>query len=259
MKKGLARMIRDWASRRQVLALMTGVLALGMFAGAVDAQEQKNKPEYFPLKLLAKPYEVPDMTVGKEDAPITIHEYASATCPHCADFHINEWPLIRKEYVETGKARFVFREFPLDQVALAAFMLARCASNNDPQKYHALLDTIFKTQREWAKNPREGLMKIMRMAGMTDKQFDACLKNEKLARAIMNGARNASRDFKVQSTPTFFINGRKVEGRRRIEEFRKIIDEELKRAGAGGAQAGAAQAGEMKAGEKPAADKARAQ
>jgi protein-disulfide isomerase len=170
------------------------------------------------------------MAMGKTDAPITIYEYASATCPHCANFHINEWPLIRKEYVETGKARFVFREFPLDQVALAAFMLARCASNNEPEKYHALLDTIFKTQREWAKNPREGLMKIMRMAGMDEKRFDACLKDEKLARAIMNGARNASRDFKVASTPTFFINGRKVEGRRSIEEFRKIIDEELKRA-----------------------------
>lgn len=201
-----------------------------LFGKGEQPVEEKKKPGYYPRRLLEKNTLLPDMALGKADAPITIYEYASATCPHCADFHTNEWPLIRKEYVDTGKVRFVFREFPLDQVALAAFMLARCASGNDTKKYHALLDTIFKTQRDWAKNPREGLLKIMRMAGMDEQRFDACQKDRKLAQAIINSARNASRDFEVASTPTFFINGRKVEGRRTIEEFRKIIDAELKRA-----------------------------
>jgi len=230
-------------TRRHLGAMALSALTLAGLAGCSGeerpASQKKNvggepstsKAEYFPLKLLARSPLVPDMALGKADAPITIYEYASATCPHCADFHTNEWPFIKKEYVDTGKARFVFREFPLDQVALAAFMLTRCAAGDDTKKYHALLDTIFKTQREWAKNPREGLLKIMRMAGMDEKQFEACQSDRKLAQAIVNSARNASRDFKVASTPTFFINGRKVEGRRSIEEFRKIIDEELKRAG----------------------------
>ncbi len=241
------KMLEGGMSRRRFGELALSGLALAGLAGcssekkpASQAKQEKTakeeipagqeKPEYFPSNLLAKPPLVPDMALGKDDAPITIYEYASATCPHCADFHISEWPLIKKEYVDTGKARFIFREFPLDQVALAAFMLARCAAGNDPEKYHALLDTIFKTQREWAQNPREGLLKIMRMAGMDDKQFEACQSDRKLAQAIINSARNASRDFKVASTPTFFINGRKVEGRRGIEEFRKVIDAELKRA-----------------------------
>jgi len=251
MMQGLAKLIQGGVSRRRFGALLAGALAgMAMTSGAALAADEK--PEYFPKKLLAKPYEVPDMALGKADAPVVIYEYASATCPHCADFHVNEWPLIKKEYVDTGKARFVFREFPLDQVALAAFMLTRCVAKGDTEKYHAVLDTVFKTQREWAKNPRDGLMKIMRMAGMDDKQFDACLKDAKLAKAIMNGARNASRDFKVASTPTFFINGRKVTGRRSIEEFRKIIDEELKRAGAGAGE----KAGETKPEAQAGAEKA---
>ena len=230
MEKELEGMIQERLSRRRFGVLVGAALMVAGLSGVATAAE--DKPEYYPLKLLEKPYEVPDMAVGRKDAPVTIYEYASATCPHCADFHINEWPQIKKEYVDTGKARFVFREFPLDQVALAAFMLVRCAAGDDPEKYHAVLGMVMKTQREWAKNPKEGLMKVMRMAGMDEKKFDACLKDEKLAKAIVNGARNASRDLKVQSTPTFFINGRKVSGRRTIEEFRKIIDAELKRASA---------------------------
>ncbi len=230
-------------TRRRLGAMALSALALAGLAGCSGEERQArqekdakggtaaSKEEYFPSRLLARSPLVPDIALGKADAPITIYEYASATCPHCADFHTNEWPLIKKEYVDTGKARFIFREFPLDQVALAAFMLVRCAAGNDPEKYHALLGTVFKTQREWAQNPREGLLKIMRMAGMDEKRFEACQGDRKLAQAIVNSARNASRDFKVASTPTFFINGRKVEGRRTIEEFRKIIDEELKRAG----------------------------
>ncbi len=230
---GFARSVSRRAAGRVLLAGAIAVVAGAHgLAGVPVARAAEEKPEYANKALLAKEPLVRDMALGGADAPITIYEYASATCPHCADFHIHEWPEIKKEYVDTGKVRFVFREFPLDQVALAAFMLARCAAKDDPEKYHAVLGMIMKTQREWAKDPKNGLMKIMRLAGMDEKTFDACLKNEKLARAIMNSARMASRDFGIQSTPTFFINGRKVNGRRSIEEFRKIIDEELKRASA---------------------------
>ena len=190
------------------------------------------KVEYVNKALLEKNPIIEDIVLGSPDAPVTMVEYASATCPHCADFHIHELPLIKKEFVDTGKVKFIFREFPLDQVALAAFMLTRCASGGDAKKYSAVLDMVMKTQRDWAQNPKDGLMKIMRMAGLSDEAFDKCLKDEKLAKKIMNSARNASRDFRIESTPTFFINGRRVTGRRDIAEFRRIIEEELKRAGA---------------------------
>ncbi len=261
MRHGFQKVNQAWArglnaslSRRGLArALGAGALALlvaGAGVGMPAALAAEEKPEYVNKALLAKEPLVKDMAIGKADAPVLMVEYASATCPHCADFHIHEWPLIKKEYVDTGKVRFVFREFPLDQVALAAFMLTRCAAKGDPEKYHAVLGMVMKTQREWAKDPKGGLMKVMRMAGMDEKAFDACLKDEKLAKAIMNSARMASRDFGIQATPTFFVNGRKVNGRRGIEEFRKIIDEELKRAGAGG-KAGD-KAGATKAEEKPA-------
>ena len=244
------KMHESGMTRRRFGALALSGVVLAVLSGTALAEEEKPglftrlwnwlfgkrdeqpvvKPGYFPRRLLEKNTFLPDVALGKADAPVTIYEYASATCSHCADFHTNEWPVIKKEYVDTGKVRFVFREFPLDQVALAAFMLTRCAASNNPEKYDALMSTIFKSQREWVQAPREGLLKIMRLAGMDEERFDACLKDRKLAQAITNGARNASRDFKVASTPTFFVNGRKVEGRRTIEEFRQIIDAELKRA-----------------------------
>ncbi len=211
--------------RRQILitgaalAAMAPFTAVPVFAGG--------QPEYVNVGVLYKEPDIGDKVMGSKDAPVTIVEYASATCPHCADFHEHEWPLIKKEYVDTGKVRFIFREFPLDQLALAAFMLARCAPK---EKYFPMLGLIMKNQRVWVKNPREELLKIAKLAGMTEKEFDACLKNQKLANSIVGISKNANRDFKVESTPTFFINGRKVVGGRPIEEFRKIIDEELKKA-----------------------------
>jgi len=211
--------------RRQILITGAALAALAPLAAFPAYAEEK--PEYVNIGVLNKEPDIGDMVVGSKDAPVTIIEYASATCPHCADFHEKEWPLIKKEYVDTGKVRFIFREFPLDQLALAAFMLARCAPK---EKYFPMLGLIMKNQRTWVKNPREELLKIAKLAGMTEKDFDACLKNQKLANSIVGISKNANRDFKVESTPTFFINGRKVVGGRPIEEFRKIIDEELKKA-----------------------------
>ena len=205
--------------------LAGAALSTGRAASALAAEE--DKPERVNVKVLNKPVLLGDMVLGKEDAPVTIVEYASATCPHCAEFHENTWPKLKKDYVDTGKVRFIFREFPLDQLALAAFMLARCAGKD---KYFPMLDLIMKNQRTWVKNPREELLKIAKLAGMTEEQFDACLKNEKVANGIIGTAKDASRLFQVDSTPVFFINGRRVVGNQDYETFRKIIDEELNKA-----------------------------
>ena len=210
--------------RRKLLALGAAIASATAMPLAAAAED---KPEYVNTGLLNKEPDIGDMAVGSEKAPVTIIEYASATCPHCAEFHEKEWPIIKKEYVDTGKVRFIFREFPLDQLALAAFMLARCVPK---EKYFALQGLIWKNQRTWVKNPKAELLKLAKLAGMTEKDFDACLKNQKLANSIVGISKNANRDFQVDSTPTFFINGRRVVGGRPIEEFRKIIDEELKKA-----------------------------
>ena len=179
--------------------------------------------------LLHKEPEIGDMVMGAKDAPVTIVEYASATCPHCANFHKLDLPVIKKEYVDTGKVRFIYREFPLDQLALAAFMIARCAPK---EKYFPIIDMLMKTQETWVRNPREELLKIAKLAGMTEAQFDACLKNRKVALGITNMAREAERSFGVNSTPTLFINGRKAVGMH-INDLKKVIDEELKKASGG--------------------------
>lgn len=211
--------------RRDLLGAMAAVTlaAAGMPAAALAAEE--GKPVN--VAVLHKEPAVGDMVLGRPDAPVTIVEYASATCPHCATFHEEVWPQLKKEFVDTGKVRFIFREFPLDQLALAAFMLTRCAGR---EKYFPMLDLVMKNQRTWVKNPREELLKIAKLAGMSEQQFDACLKNEKLAMDIVAMSKDANRLFGVDSTPTFFVNGRRLVGGHSIEEFRTIINEELKKA-----------------------------
>ena len=207
------------------LLAAAGAVPAGLATAARAAEEKKD--EHVNTAVLHKEPPIGDMALGSPDAPVTIVEYASATCPHCATFHEEVWPQLKKEFVDTGKVRFVFREFPLDQLALAAFMLTRCAGK---EKYFPMLDLVMKNQRTWVKNPREELLKIAKLAGMTEQQFDACLKNEKLAMDIVAMSKDANRLFGVDSTPTFFVNGRRVVGGHSIEEFRRIIDEELKKA-----------------------------
>lgn len=174
-----------------------------------------------------------DVVLGKPEAPVTIVEYASLTCGHCANFHTAILPDLKKKYIETGKAKLVFREFALNQLDAAVYMLTRCALNAegksegaDPARYFALVDVFFQQQRQWAfgNNPLEAVTAITRQAGMTQAQFEACLNNQ----AILDGL-NAIRDravnqFGVESTPTFFINGRRLLGAQPAAEFEKIID-----------------------------------
>ncbi|HQX85286.1 MAG TPA: DsbA family protein [Aestuariivirga sp.] len=161
-----------------------------------------------------------EMTLGPDTAKVTVIEYASATCPHCAAFHNETFEALKKEYIDTGKIKFVFREFPHQDAALAAFMLARCAPK---EKYFPLIDVFFATQPEWTQNPLEGLNKIAQQAGFTKESFDACMKNETVAKDIL-AVRSKAEGFGVTGIPTFFVNGERFEGETTIEAFRAKID-----------------------------------
>ena len=161
-----------------------------------------------------------EMTLGPDTAKVTVIEYASATCPHCAAFHNETFEALKKEYIDTGKIKFVFREFPHQDAALAAFMLARCAPK---EKYFPLIDVFFATQPEWTQNPLEGLNKIAQQAGFTKESFDACMKNETVAKDIL-AMRSKAEGFGVTGIPTFFVNGERFEGETTIEAFRAKID-----------------------------------
>ena len=167
-----------------------------------------------------------DMSMGKTDAPITMIEYASATCSHCADFTVKTFPKIKEKYIDTGKMRFIFREFPFDPVAAGAFMLARCAPED---KYFPVLDLLFHTQRQWAvEKPLGPLLTVAKQAGFTEESFKACLSNQKVLDGIEWVRNRGATTFKVDSTPTFFINGQAHKGALSFEEMDKILAGYLK-------------------------------
>ena len=163
-----------------------------------------------------------DVFLGKDDAKVTIIEYASMTCPHCARFHTATFPVLKQKYIDTGKVRFTLREFPFDPAATAAFMLARCNGND---KYYAMVDLLFTQQKAWVGTPNasESLMTIFRQAGFTQESFEACLKNQPIYDAVNQVRDRGEKVFGVDSTPTFFINGQKQSGALSIEELDKIL------------------------------------
>jgi len=179
-------------------------------------------PQSFAVDLtgLNDPPAFGEMTLGPDTAKVTVIEYASATCPHCAAFHNETFEALKKEYIDTGKIKFVFREFPHQDAALAAFMLARCAPK---EKYFPLIDVFFATQPEWTQDPLAGLNKIAQQAGFTKESFEACMKNEAVAKDIL-AVRSKAESFGVTGIPTFFVNGERFEGETTIEAFRAKID-----------------------------------
>ncbi|MBB4260324.1 MULTISPECIES: DsbA family protein [unclassified Bradyrhizobium] len=178
---------------------------------------------------VAKPVSLPDMALGPNDAAVTITEYASMTCPHCAAFNEQVFPKIKKEYIDTGKVKYIFREFPLDIKAAAGSMLSRCIANGDGPKYFAVTDMLFRQQNDWVvKNTTETLTRIGKQAGLTQQQVEACLKDQALLDKIAADQKYASDVLKVDSTPTFFINGEKIKGETSFEEFAKKINPLLK-------------------------------
>ena len=163
-----------------------------------------------------------DRILGNPEAPITIVEYASLTCPHCAHFANDVLPEIKKEWIDTGKAKLVLRDFPLDEPALRAAMIARCAP---PERYYAFADTFFAAQEKWVRSNdyREALARLAKLGGMGQAEFDACIKNTELENKIVEGRLRATQELEVSSTPTFFVNGSKLSGAPTKEEFEKVL------------------------------------
>ena len=168
---------------------------------------------------LAKPGPDGDVVLGSEKAPVTIIEYASMTCPHCAHFSTTTFPELQKRYIDTGKVRFIFREFPLDALAAAGFMLARCAGKD---KFMPVVETLFAKQPDWmVQKPIEPLRAIAKQFGFTEQSFDQCLANQKVLDNIQTVRDRAATKLGVNSTPTFFVNGKKLTGDQSIDSMAK--------------------------------------
>jgi len=201
--------------RRTLLRLSAGLVAAGFVGRSANAQTA------LAAKLL-EPGPLPEKVFGAADAPVTVIEYASLTCHYCMNFHINTWPAFKAKYVDTGKVRFIAREFPLDPLSAAGFMLARCG---DDAKWYPIVDMLYKTQEGWAhsQTPLDALTQTMKQAGFTQETVEACLKREDLFTGVKQVQERGSKEFSVNSTPTFFINGEKKVGALTIEEFDKVL------------------------------------
>lgn len=187
--------------------------ALGGFVSPAEAATSEALMQAGPLG---------EMTLGDPGAPNVVIEYASMTCSHCATFHKETFGALKEKYIDTGKVYFIFREFPLDALATAAFMLARCGPT---ERYFPLVDLMFDRQPEWAftDNPKQALLTFVRQAGFSEESFNACLTNKELQDGVLAVKNRASNEFRVSSTPTFFINGELHRGGFSIEEFDEIL------------------------------------
>ncbi len=196
------------------------VVGAGAVAGLAVAGLPRAAFAQGPQKLLeAGP--LGEKALGADNAPITIIEYMSMTCPHCQNFHVNTFPDFKAKYIDTGKVRFIMREFPLDVLATAAIMLARCAPND---RYFEMVDLLFHTQRDWAvsNDPTTALLTISKQAGLTEESFNACLTNQSILDGV-NWVRDRGVELGVNATPTFFINGNKTSGAMSLAEFDEIL------------------------------------
>ena len=164
-----------------------------------------------------------DYVLGRADAPITIIEFASLTCPHCADFHNNVLPELKKHFIDTGKVRLVFRDFPLDRFALVASIIARCAGRD---RYFGFIDALFKDQRRWAgsANPMQSLGRIAQLGGLPPKKVEACLKDEALQTTVLQGRVNANKTFQISATPTLIINGYKFSAGLTFAQIKAVLE-----------------------------------
>ncbi|MGQ3675890.1 DsbA family protein [Xanthobacter sp. TB0139] len=178
------------------------------------SQEKLMAPAATPLSMHA---------LGNPEAPVTVVEYASLTCSHCADFHNEVLPKLKAKYIDTGKVYFIFREMPFDPVATAGFMLARCMPED---KYLPTVSALFETQRSWAfsNDPAAGLRAVAKQAGMNDAAFEKCLTDNELAAKVQAGSAYASKELEVRGTPTFFVNGKRVNGAIGMEAWDKELE-----------------------------------
>ena len=219
----------DKAGPNKALMIAVGALfAVAVAAGIYyyrggfnqDPQRVADKDKVDPdVAMLMAAGPLPDIVVGSANAPNSIVEYASMTCPHCAQFQTEVFPQVKAKYIDTGKARYILREFPLDNLAAAAFMLARCSGND---RYYPMVDALFSTQESWAVpgvDAKDKLLQIARQAGMSKDEFDKCLTDKELFSKIVQVRQIANDKFQVDSTPTFFINGKRLKGDHQLKDF----------------------------------------
>jgi protein-disulfide isomerase len=219
-------------NRREALKVVVGAAALVAAAAwglSQPALAQRMKgPTEVSVDELMKPGPLADLVLGNTDAPITVVEYASMTCGHCANFHNKVFPALKEKYIETGKVRLILREFPLDPLAAAASMLARCSGEG---KVFPLISVFFARQEEWAFVPgdkKPELFKLAKQAGFTQETFEKCISDKKLLDDIQSGTTRAREVFGVNATPTFFINGKKLNGAGTLDDFEKAFSPILK-------------------------------
>ncbi len=210
---------RKFIKNTSKIAVVAGVPALSTVAqlslsNAARAEQVSGLHENLAL---------PDKWLGKDDAPVTIVEYASMTCPHCRRFHEETLGKLKENYIDTGKVRLIFREFPLDNLAAAAAMLARCAPGDN---YFPMIDVLFNQQAKWSRSsdPVSELLKISRLAGFSKESFETCLRNQDMLNKVIATRTQAAEKFNVNATPTFFLNDVKYSGDFSYEVLSKAID-----------------------------------
>jgi len=202
--------------RHRIVLALSLAFAIPALPGAAVAQSAI-------AAAVAKPVSLPDIAIGSEKAPITLTEYSSMSCPHCAAFGQNVLPMLRSKYIDTGKVRFVFREFPLDIKAAAASILARCIGNGDSEKYLSAVETMFKLQDRLMVQTKDTLFYIGKQYGMSEQDVETCEKDQAQFDRLSDDQQYAVRELKVTSTPTFFLNGVRVQGSMPFEELEERI------------------------------------
>ena len=202
--------------RRRIAVAMFLALAAPISTGAALAQSAI-------AAAVAKPVSLPDIVIGSPKAPVTITEYASMSCSHCAAFGENVFPMLRSKYIDTGKVRFVFREFPLDIKAATASMLARCIGKGDSEKSLSAIETLFKLQERLVTQTKETLIFVGKLNGMSEQEVGACATDQAQLDKLTADQQYAVRELKVGSTPTFFINGVKLQGSMPFEDLEERI------------------------------------
>lgn len=202
-------------SRRQLLA---GAAILGAGFAAPSAFAADSKIDLTDLNVVPKEG---DMVLGPDTAKVTLIEYGSASCPHCAEFYKDTYTKLKTDYIDTNKIKFIFREFPHNDQGLAAFMLARCSPK---EKYFPLLDIFFTTQEKWVPDAFNGLKAIAQQTGMSADDFDKCLKNKDVAQGILDVRQKASDSYGVTGIPYLFLNGKVYDGDRSYDAMKKAID-----------------------------------
>ncbi|EJW12985.1 Periplasmic thiol:disulfide interchange protein DsbA [Rhodovulum sp. PH10] len=208
---------------RRELVISASCLAL---VAAIGLPMPAHAEDDVDMAKVLEPSPLGDIALGKKDAPVTIVEYASMTCGHCGHFTNDVLPIVKEKYIDTGKVRYILRDFPLDNVAAAITLLARCQGG---EKYYPMVEMFFQQQKNWitAKDMKGAIFNLAKQAGFTQESFEACIGDQKLLDEVQAVRDRAAKEFGVNSTPTFFINGERIVGALPAEEFTKIIDKHL--------------------------------